>query len=77
MAETRELPETNGRIKLPTWMVYLALTLLGWGVSAFGAYAAATASVNSRIAVLESRYEQIRSDISDIRNDVKELLRRR
>ena len=60
---------SNGRIKL-TWPQIVAL--VGWlavGLLAYGA-------IDSRVRLLEDRYDRLFLDVSEIKSDVKLLLRR-
>lgn len=49
---------------LSTIGIWIVSILLAWGV------------VQTRVAVLEERVDQLRSDISEIKSDIKILLRR-
>lgn len=72
----QEKPDANGRIKVPQFVIYVVIALVGWSVSAFVGYTAASNTMNARVSVLEIQYQQLHSDIVDIKSDVKELLRR-
>lgn len=62
-------PAPNGRIKL-TWAQVVAF--VGWLAMALLAYGA----VDSRVRVLEDRYDRLLLDVTEIKDDVKTLLQR-
>lgn len=63
------MAETNGRIKL-TWPQIVVI--VSWIVTVLLAYGA----VDSRLRLLEDRYERLFSDVSEIKADVKTILQR-
>lgn len=68
--------ESTGRVRVSQPAIYVIVALIGWLLSSYASYAAASSAMNARVSVLESQFQQIRGDISDIRNDVKTLLSR-
>lgn len=63
------MTETNGRFKVSWTQV---VVLVGWLVTALMAYGA----VDSRVKVLEDRYDRLFQDVKDIKSDVRYLVER-
>ncbi len=67
LSDRRRQPEPNGSLFKIKWE-----TLLTWVIAAVIAYA----TVNARVAVLESQVNSLSQQIGELRADVKQLLRR-
>lgn len=61
--------QSNGRIKL-TWAQIVAF--IGWLAMALLAYGA----VDTRVKVLEDRYDRLFQDVKEMKADIKILVRR-
>lgn len=60
----------NGRLKLD-WPKVVA-TVVAWLVAVMLAYGA----MNTRVAVIEERYDRLTEDVREMKSDLKTLLRR-
>lgn len=69
--------ETNGRIKIPAQLFYAGIAVAGWMISGWFGYFSASSTMNARVSVLESQYQQIHAEMEDIRADLKTLLARK
>lgn len=67
---TDHRPDDHGRYKI-NWQTAVTV-LIGWLVSAVLAYGA----IDSRVKVLEDRYERMVEDVREIKQDIKVILHR-
>lgn len=75
--------ETSRPTKLSTPLLYIALAVVGWVISGYVGYSTALAAMNSRIAVVETkaddvghRIDELRTELSEMRTDIKTLIAR-
>lgn len=68
--------ESNGRVKVPTPIIYILIALVSGVTSAYASYTAGQSAMNARVSVLETRDAELERRLSSIEAKIDRLLLR-